>query len=175
MFNRKLGIIDLTRGKVRIEDVPLSLRKQMLGGRGMNSYYLNKMIPKGIDPLSPRNVLIFGAGFLTGTLAPSSSRFNVSAKSPETGFIGDTNCGGFFAPELRYTGFDRLIITGKAKKPSYLYVNDGTIEIRDAKPYWGMETYEVQQAIRNDVGPVEMAVCGVAGFASGLGCRFRIG
>jgi aldehyde:ferredoxin oxidoreductase len=163
MFNRKLGIIDLTRGKVSVEDIPLSLRKQMLGGRGMNSYYLNKMVPKGIDPLSPRNVLIFGAGFLTGTLAPSSGRFNVSAKSPETGFLGDTNCGGFFAPELRYAGFDRLIITGKAKKPSYLYVNDGTIEIRDAKPYWGMDTYEVQQAIRNDIGPVEMAVCGVAG------------
>lgn len=163
MFNRKLGIIDLTQGKVRVEDVPLSLRKQMLGGRGMNSYYLNKMVPKGIDPLSPRNVLIFGAGFLTGTLAPSSGRFNVSAKSPETGFLGDTNCGGFFAPELRYAGFDRLIITGKAKKPSYLYVNDGTIEIRDAKPYWGMDTYEVQQAIRNDIGPAEMAVCGVAG------------
>ena len=163
MFKRKLGIIDLTRGKVEIEDVSLSLRKQLLGGRGMNSYYLNKMIPPGIDPLSPRNVLIFGAGFLTGTLAPSSGRFNVSAKSPETGFIGDTNCGGFFAPELRYAGFDRLIIKGKAKSPSFLYVNDGSIEIRDAKDYWGMDTYEVQQALRSDIGPVEMAVCGVAG------------
>ena len=132
MLNRKLGVIDLTKGKVDVQDVSESLRKALLGGRGINSYYLRKMIPEGTDPLSPENVLIFGAGFLTGTLAPSSGRFNVSAKSPETGFLGDTNCGGFFAPELRYAGFDRLILKGKADKPSYIHVEDGKIEIRDA-------------------------------------------
>jgi aldehyde:ferredoxin oxidoreductase len=163
MLNRKLGIIDLSKGKIVKEDVSNSLRRKLLGGRGLNSYYLWKMIPKGIDPLSPKNVLIFGTGFLTGTLAPSSGRFNISAKSPETGFLGDTNCGGFFAPELRYAGFDRLILTGKAKKPSYIYVEDGEIEIRDAKNYWGLDTLDAQQAIRNDLGQVEMALCGVAG------------
>lgn len=163
MHNRKLGIIDLTKEKISIQNVPISLKKLLLGGRGLNVYYLNKFLGKNIDPLSPENVLIFGAGFLTGTLAPNSSRFNTTAKSPETNFLGDTNCGGFFAPELRYAGFDRIILLGKAKKPCYIYANDGSLEIRDAKEYWGMNTYEVQKEIRKDIGHCEMAVCGVAG------------
>ena len=163
MFNRKLGIIDLSRKKVSIKQTPDSLKKLFLGGRGLNSYYLYKMIKPGIDPFSPENVLIFGTGFLTGTLVPNSSRFNVSAKSPETGILGDSNCGGYFAAELRYAGFDRLIIQGKSKKPCYLYVSDNKIEIKDAKDYWGMDTTEVQQSLRRDLGHVEAACCGVAG------------
>jgi aldehyde:ferredoxin oxidoreductase len=163
MLKRKLGIIDLSKEKISIQDVSESLRKKLLGGRGMNMYYLWKMLPEGIDPLSPENLLIFGTGFLSGTLAPSSSRFNTSAISPETGFLGDTNCGGFFSAEMKYAGFDRLILKGKAKKPSYIYIEDGTIEIRDAKGYWGLNTLDVQKAFRKDLGQVEMIVCGVAG------------
>jgi aldehyde:ferredoxin oxidoreductase len=163
MLNGKLGIINLSKEKISIEKIPISLKKIYLGGRGLNSYYLYKMIKPGIDPLSPDNVLIFGTGFLTGTLVPNSSRFNVSAKSPESGILGDANCGGYFAAEMRYAGFDTIIILGKAKKPCYLYLNDGTIKIKDAKEYWGMDTTEVQQTIRKDIGQVESAVCGVAG------------
>ena len=163
MKNKKLAIVDLTKEKIIITETPDSLKKKFLGGRGLNSYYLYNMIQPGIDSLSPENVLIFGTGLLTGTLAPNSSRFNVSAKSPETGILGDSNCGGYFAAELRYAGFDRLIIQGKAKKPCYLYVTDGKIEINDAKDYWGMDTTDVQQTFRKDLGQVEAAVCGVAG------------
>jgi len=163
MFNKKLAIIDLTKEKVTIKKTSDSLKKNFLGGRGLNSYYLYKMIKPGIDAFSPENVLIFGTGFLTGTLVPNSSRFNVSAKSPETGILGDANCGGYFAAELRYAGFDRLIIKGKAKKPSYLYVKDNDIEIKDARNYWGMDTTDVQKSLRKDLGHVESAVCGVAG------------
>ncbi len=163
MFNKKLGIVDLSRKKISIQQTPDSLKKLFLGGRGLNSYYLYKMIKSGVDPLSPDNVLIFGTGLLTGTLVPNSSRFNVSAKSPETGILGDANCGGYFAAELRYAGFDRLIICGKAKNPCYLYVSNGNIEVKDAKEYWGMDTTEVQQSLRKDLGQVEAAVCGVAG------------
>lgn len=162
MHKRKLAVIDLTKEKIDIQDVPISLKKQLLGGRGMNVCYLNKLLGKNVNPLSSKNVLIFGTGFLTGTLAPNSSRFSTTAKSPETGFLGDTNCGGFFAPELRFAGFDRVILLGKAKKPSYIYANDGNIEIKSAKDYWGMDTNEVQQAIRKDIGHCEMAVCGPA-------------
>ncbi|MDI6732557.1 MAG: aldehyde ferredoxin oxidoreductase family protein, partial [Planctomycetota bacterium] len=119
-----------------------------------------------VDPLSPDNVLVIGTGLLTGTLAPSSSRFNVTAKSPESGILGDANCGGFFGAELRYAGFDRLIILGRAKKPVYLYVNNvkgGGIEIRDAESYWGKDTTEVQKLFRSNFGQCEMLVCGVAG------------
>ncbi len=163
MLTRKLGIIDLSKGKVKITETSDSLKKAFLGGRGLNSHYLYKMLKKDVDPLSPSNVLIFGTGFLTGTLVPNSSRFNVSAKSPETGILGDANCGGYFAAELRYAGFDRLIILGKAKKPSYLYVSDGAIEIKNAKDYWGLDTTDVQLAFKKDLGQAEAAVCGVAG------------
>jgi len=163
MKRKKLAIIDLSKRKITIKQTPDSLKKKFLGGRGLNSYYLYNMIEPGIDPFSPKNVLIFGTGFLTGTLVPNSSRFNVSAKSPETGILGDSNCGGYFAAELRYAGFDRLIIKGKAKLPSYLYVSDGKIEIGDAKDYWGMDTTDVQQSLRKNLGHIEAAVCGVAG------------
>jgi aldehyde:ferredoxin oxidoreductase len=163
MLKGKLGIVDLSKKKVDIEETPKSLKKLFLGGRGLNSYYLYNMIRPRTNPLSSSNVLIFGAGFLTGTLAPNSSRFNVSAKSPESGVLGDANCGGYFAAELRYAGFERLIIKGKSKKPCYLYVSDGIIEIKDSTDYWGMDTLEVQKALKNDLGQVESAVCGVAG------------
>ena len=163
MYSKKLGIIDLSNKKIKITHTPETLQKQLLGGRGLNSYYLYNMIKPNIDPFSSENVIIFGTGLLTGTLIPNSSRFNVSAKSPETGILGDSNCGGYFAAELRYAGFDRLIIKGKAAKPTLLYVSDGAIEIKNAHDYWGMDTTEVQQSLRNDLGHVEAAVCGVAG------------
>jgi len=163
MFHKKLAIVDLSREKVNITQTPESLTRKYLGGRGLNGYYLLKMLKPGIDPLKTSNVLIFGTGFLTGTLIPNSSRFNVSAKSPESGILGDANCGGYFAAELRYAGFDRIIVKGKAKGPRYLHAEDGTIEIRDAEDYWGMDTTEVQQSLRKDLGQVESAVCGVAG------------
>lgn len=163
MLNRRLAVVDLSKGKVKIEEPSLCLRKAFLGGRGLNSYYLYKLLPPKINPLSPSNILIIGAGFLTGTLAPSSSRFNASAKSPESNILGDSNCGGFFAPELRYAGFDRIILKGKAKKPSFMHIEDGKIEIENAKDYWGLDTYEVQKALRKDLGDVETLCCGVAG------------
>jgi len=163
MNKRKLGIVDLTTRKVKVEEIPDTLIKRFLGGRGLNIYYLNKYLKKDTDPLSPDNVLLVGTGLLTGTLAPSSSRFSVGALSPETGFLGDANCGGFFGPELRYAGFDRLVILGKAKKPSYLLVHDGRIGIRDAAEYWGKDTTEAQQLFRRELGQCEMMLCGVAG------------
>jgi aldehyde:ferredoxin oxidoreductase len=163
MLDRKLAIVDLSRKKVQERTIPKSWRRGFLGGRGINSYLLYNLIEKGTDPFSPRNALVLGVGPLGGTLAPSSSRFSASGLSPETGLLGDSNCGGFFGPELRYAGFDHLILRGKAKKPSYVNVQDGEIEVRDGREYWGMDTYEVQKALRKNLGDVESVVCGVAG------------
>ncbi|MEM2870380.1 MAG: aldehyde ferredoxin oxidoreductase family protein [Thermoplasmata archaeon] len=163
VLRRKLAIVDLSKEKVTVQDVPNSLRKALFGGRGMNVYYLYKMLGDNVDPLSPDNILIFGTGLMTGTLAPCSGRFNTTSKSPESGFLADTNCGGYFAPELKYAGFERLIIKGKAKKPVILHVTDNNIEIKDAKDYWGQTTNEAQKRIRQDLGPVEMVLCGPAG------------
>ncbi|HVL87399.1 MAG TPA: aldehyde ferredoxin oxidoreductase N-terminal domain-containing protein, partial [Candidatus Thermoplasmatota archaeon] len=163
--DRKLGFVDLSTGKIGTKTIPIALRKRLLGGRGINVALLLKHLPPGVEPLSPQNVLVFGAGPLTGTLAPSSSRMNVTFKSPETNILGDGNIGGFFGAEMRNAGFDHLVVTGRAPRPSYLHVQDGGIEIRDAQPYWGHETIEVQEMIRRDFGEkrVEMVVTGVGG------------
>ena len=163
MLKRKTAVVDLTEGTVKNITVSDALRNAYYGGRGLNMHYLLQMLTPGADPLGPKNVLVFGTGFLTGILAPNSGRFNVSAKSPESQVVGDANCGGFFAPELRYAGYERVILTGKAPKPSYIYIEDGTIEVRPADGYWGMDAQQVQQAFRRDLGQVESAVCGVAG------------
>ena len=157
------AFVNLSKGSVKIREIPANVIRSYLGGRGTNVYHLNKLLRKNVDPLSPENVLIFGAGILTGYLIPNASRFNVTAKSPESGFLGDTNCGGYFGPEMRYAGFDQIIILGKAKKPSYIFLQDGTVEIRDASDYWGLDTYEVQIELRKDLGDVQAAVTGEAG------------
>lgn len=156
--------IDLSKGEIRSFDTPLEVVKAYLGGRGLNMYYLYKYLKPRIDPFSPDNVLIFGTGLLTATGVPNSGRFNISAKSPESTVLADSNCGGFFGPELRFAGVDRLIITGRAEKPAYLYVEDGKVEVRDATPYWGLNTLEVQKRLRDDLGhDIQVACIGVAG------------
>jgi len=159
-----LARLDLTRGEVEISETPPELVRAFMGGRGLNMYYLYKYLEPGIDPLSPENVLIIGTGLLTGTGAPNSGRHSITTRSPESMVLGDSNIGGFFGPELRYAGIDRLIITGRAEKPVYLYIEDGRIEIRDASPYWGMDTNEVQVRMRDDLGrDVEIECIGTAG------------
>ncbi|MBI5360590.1 MAG: aldehyde ferredoxin oxidoreductase family protein [Planctomycetes bacterium] len=158
------AVINLTNGKIETGETPEKAVRAFLGGRGLNMYYLRKYLKPDTDPLSPENVLIFGTGLLTGTGIPNSGRFSVTSKSPESRVIADSNCGGFFGPEMRYAGIDRLILLGKADKPSYIYIEDGKIEIRDAAPYWGCETTETQLKLRKDLGnDVEIACIGTAG------------
>jgi aldehyde:ferredoxin oxidoreductase len=128
-------------------------------------YLLYNHISPGIDPLSPENVLLIGTGLLTGIPALGSGRCDIAAKSPITGAIGDSNIGGFFAPELRMAGFDHLVITGKADKPVYLWIHDGEIEILDAEFLWGKDTFQTQALIRSEHGDEEVKslVIGPAG------------
>ena len=128
-------------------------------------YLLYNHLSPGIDPLSPDNVLLIGAGLLTGIPALGSGRCDIAAKSPITGGIGDSNIGGFFAPEMRMAGFDHLVIKGKAEKPIYLWIHDGEIEIVDASHLWGKDTFETQALIRSDHGDEEIIslVIGKAG------------
>ncbi len=147
-LNRKIAFINLTTQEVMIRDIPLSLRQQYFGGRGLNMYYLTKMAPRGIDPFDKENPLIFGAGLLTGVFG---GRLNVSGKSPESGYLGDSNVGGYFGAELAGTGYSHLVITGKSRKPVYLYIENETISFRDAGLLWGKKTGETQSKIREDL------------------------
>ena len=158
------ALVNLTERTVEYFPTPPEIIDKFLGGRGLNMYYLHKYLNPGCDPLSPDNVLIIGTGLLTGYLVPNSGRHSVTCKSPETGIIGDANIGGFFGPELRFAGIDRLIITGRAASPVYLYVENGRIEIRDAAPYWGLTCSQTERKLRYDLGSdIEIDCIGPAG------------
>ena len=117
-LNRKIAYIDLSTGVIETAPIPVEMRKLYLGGRGLDMYLLYNHLKPGVDPLGPNNVLTISAGLLVGTLASASARTHIGAKSPLTGFVGSSNMGGFFAPELRWAGFDHLVVKGKAEGPS---------------------------------------------------------
>ncbi len=165
-FPGKLAFVDLTRREVVYQDVPLELVRAYLGGRGLNMYFLLRFLRPDTDPFAPENPLLFASGLLTGTNAPSSARWQVSARSPETYILGDANAGGHFGSKMRQAGFANLIITGRASGPVILFLKDGKVEIRDGRKYWGMDTYEVQETLKADFadhGRVECAVISRAG------------
>jgi aldehyde:ferredoxin oxidoreductase len=157
--------INLSTGEVAIEDLDTEIIHQYIGGRGYGTKILNDKLKPQTDPLSPGNLLIFATGPLTGTNAPTSGRFSVSSKSPLTGTIFDSNCGGTFGPEMKKSGFDFIIIKGKSENPVYLYMNDGRVEIKSAKKIWGKTVDQTEDAIRADLkeANVKVASIGPAG------------
>ena len=156
--------VDLSAGK--IETVPLSerLRLDFIGGRGINAKILFDEVPPGTDAFDPANCLVFGSGPLTGTLAPGAGRFNVTSKSP-LGFLGDSNSGGHWAPALKFSGYDHIAVTGKAKEPVFLFIDNGKASLLDARELWGMDTWETQRRIRKKFKDprIETACIGPAG------------
>ena len=164
-LNRKVAIINLTTGQIESKPIPTDVRKKFLGGRGMNAYLLYNYLKPGVDALGPDNVLVIGIGVLAATMASATSRTDVMGKSPLTNMIGSTNMGGFFAAELALAGYHHLVFLGKAEKPSYLWVHNGEIEIRDASNVWGKSVTDTQWAIRKEMGDedIKFAVCGPAG------------
>lgn len=161
----KLLVVDLTSG--HIEDEPLNedYARQFIGGSGLACRYLYDVVDGDTDPLGPENSLLFMTGPLTGTRAPSCGRFVVCARSPLTGLWGEANSGGFFGPEMRFAGYDGIVIRGKAPQPVYLYIADGQASLREAKHLWGRGTYETQEAIKEEVGDAKtrVACIGLAG------------
>ncbi|OGO22310.1 MAG: aldehyde ferredoxin oxidoreductase [Chloroflexi bacterium RBG_16_51_9] len=164
-LNRKIAYIDLTTGKIETKPISVKMRKIFIGGRGLDAYLMYNHIKPGVDALSPDNVAFISAGLLVGTLASASARTHVAAKSPLTGYFGSTNMGGFFAPELRFAGFDHLVIKGKAAKPSYLWIHNGEIEIRNASKIWGKGVRDTQEALREELGDkdIKALTIGIAG------------
>ncbi|MEX2752088.1 MAG: aldehyde ferredoxin oxidoreductase family protein [Candidatus Freyarchaeota archaeon] len=142
MKDGKLLRVNLTTGDIVTEKIDSDAARNLLGSKGLASYYLFKELRRGVDPLSPENKLVFMTGPLTGTQAPSSCRFVVCTKSPLTGAWVDSSCGGFWGPELRFAGLDGIIIEGKAESPVYIHISDGEASIRDAGFLWGMGTVD---------------------------------
>ncbi|MEW6606865.1 MAG: aldehyde ferredoxin oxidoreductase family protein [bacterium] len=155
----KIAYIDLSNLKVQVETIPHELQRQFIGGRGINMYLLYTHTLPGINPLSPENILIVGVGLLTGVKGPSTSRCSISGKSPETGLIGDSNIGGYFAAELRKTGYDHLVISGQAENPVYILIENGSITINDASSIWGKDTIETTEILKREHGDSIQSLC----------------
>jgi len=164
-YNGKILRVDLSTGRSLIESITDKFCRKYLGGAGFIAYYLWKELKPGIDALSPDNKLIFALGPISGLLLPGAGRNCIGAKSPLTGVIAKSECGGFFAAELKRAGFDAIIIEGKADKPVYIWVHDGEVSIRDAAHLWGKTTLETEIAIREELGDmkVHLAMIGPGG------------
>ena len=157
--------VDLTRGSIdRVETDPNDT-KLYLGGLGTNAKIMWDRVPAETDAFSPDNLLIFSSGLLCGTAAPGSNRTIVSTISPQTKLMAYSMMGGFFAPELKYAGYDKVIISGKSEELVYLWIDNDKVEIRDASHLKGLGATETSEAIRKELKDpdIQVAAIGLAG------------
>jgi len=164
-YNGKILHVDLTTASISVEEPPEIFYRRYFGGRGFIAYYLLKEMQGGEDPLGPKNVLVFASSVLGGAPAHGVCRFSVGAKSPLTGGFGESEAGGYWGPELKFAGFDALVVKGRSKTPVYLWIHDGEVQIKDATALWGMTTGNAQDAILKELGDsgIRVALIGPAG------------
>lgn len=157
--------VDLTTASIKTEVLEESIYRRYLGGSALASYFLLQELEPGIDPLGEKNILVFTCSILTGTMIPGASRFTVAAKSPLTGGFGESEAGGYWAPQFKKAGFDVLIITGRSPEPVYLWIHDGEAQLRDARHLWGKATKDVEEGIRQELNDEKIIVAqtGLAG------------
>jgi aldehyde:ferredoxin oxidoreductase len=144
--------LDLSNATVRKEPLPESLVENFIGGRGFVAKMLYDEIPAGIGPYDPENMLIIATGPLTGHFLPASGKTHFGTKSPATGGYADSNMGGHFGPQMKYAGYDVVVITGKAQHPSYVLISDDTVEIRSAAEYWGQGSITAEKYLKEHLG-----------------------
>jgi aldehyde:ferredoxin oxidoreductase len=164
-FLGKLLAVDLTHGEISTLLLNEAFARQFVGGASLACRYLYERIDRDTDPLGPDNPLLFMTGPLVGTVAPLCGRHTVCARSPQTGLWGQSMCGGRFGPDLRFAGFDGILITGRATHPVYLSIWNGRAELRDARGLWGLDTYAAQEAIRQELkhSPLSVSCIGAGG------------
>ncbi len=148
----KLLRVDLTAGRTSVEEIPAEWLRDYAGGRGLAARYLYEESDPRVDALSPENKLIFATGPLTGTPVPCGARYMVVTKGALTDAITTSNSGGHWGPELKFAGYDLVILEGRAPEPSYLFVYDDTVEIRSAAEWWGKGVSETEDGLREALG-----------------------
>jgi aldehyde:ferredoxin oxidoreductase len=153
--------VDLGSGKSWVEPLDESRARRYLGGRGMGARLLLDEVPRGCDPFGPENRLVFAMGPLAGTFAPGSGRFVVLAKSPATDGFGEAYTGGFVAHELKYAGYDGIVVQGTAAELVYLSIVNDRVEIRPATHLAGRGTLEAEAAIRRELGDPETRIISI--------------
>jgi aldehyde:ferredoxin oxidoreductase len=155
--------VDLTVQTLSVMPLDMKIASQFVGGSGYASMLLYELMDPGVDPLGPDSMLLYMTGPLTGTQAPSTGRLVVCGKSPLTGFWGESHVGGHFGANLKFSGFDGVLVRGRAKEPVYLHIKDATTEIHPASDMWGMKTDETQEQLRKKLGRIRTACIGPAG------------
>ncbi|NIR29584.1 MAG: aldehyde ferredoxin oxidoreductase family protein [Gammaproteobacteria bacterium] len=164
-WQKKILRVDLARGTVRAEPLNMEWAHQYLGERGLATKYLWESMDPAADPMGPENVLIFATGPLTGTMASTSGRYAVVTKGPLTGAIACSNSGGKFGAELKYAGYDLLILEGRSPQPVYLHIVDDEVEILSADDIWGTTVWHTEEWLkaRHQNPLLKVASIGVAG------------
>jgi aldehyde:ferredoxin oxidoreductase len=144
--------INLTTGDISTQPTDPKLAEKWLGGRGFGAYFLFTELPKNADPLGPENILIISPGPLSGTLVPGAGKVDFTCKSPLTGGYASANSGGILTAEIKYAGYDSIILKGKAEKPVYILIDNEKVEIRDAADLWGKGSLETEKTIKDRLG-----------------------
>ncbi|NLA11768.1 MAG: aldehyde:ferredoxin oxidoreductase, partial [Firmicutes bacterium] len=152
--------VDLSTGKTKSYALPERMLELYVGNKCLGARLLYDLLPPMTDPLSEKNVFIVTTAPLTGSGAPSSNRFNITTKSPLTGAIVNSNCGGNFGVFLKRAGYDSLIITGKASRPVYLTIDEESVSIVDAAELWGLDTQKVQEKLPPRAGKIVIGPAG---------------
>lgn len=152
-FAGVIARVNLSTEEIKGEKINEEWARLFIGGRGYGSKIIYDEVNPKVDPLAPENKVVIATGPAGGSNAPASGRTMVITKGPETGTIASSNVGGFFGPQLKQAGYDMVIIEGKAEKPVYLWINDGNVEIRDARKLWGKKTSETEEVIKQETDP----------------------
>ena len=150
MHSGELVRVDLSSGKISRVPISGEVLRDYLGGRGLNMRLLFPFLSRPGDPFDPKSPIVMSPGLMCG-IPSLGSRMNISARSPESGYLGDSNIGGELSAELKASGIDSLFIVGQSSTPVYLWVHDREVEIRDAARLWGKDTVQTQKEIRKEL------------------------
>ena len=151
--------LNLNSANYSSEEISNDILMSYLGGKGIGTKILWEEVKENVDPLSPNNKLIFVTGPVTGTRLATANRYGVLFKSPLTGIYAESYSGGFLAPKMRASGFDVVIIEGKAKQPIYLVIDDGKVEFKNAESLWGLNSYDTEDNIKSTEGKDFRVLC----------------
>ena len=160
-YNGKILMVNLSQMAIAIEEPDEKFYRTYLGGKGIGIYYLLKELERGIDPLGPENKLIFAASVITGAPAPAICRYSVISKSPLSGGYGESEVGGWWGPELKFAGFDAIVVEGKAEKPVYIFINDEKVQFKDAEHLRGLSTGDTDKAIKEELGAKDIRILSI--------------
>jgi aldehyde:ferredoxin oxidoreductase len=163
-YGGKVLWINLTKKKIQKKELDPNLAKEWVGGRGFIAKILYDELPKGVGPLSPENKLIIASGPLSRTFWPSAAKIVFGTKSPLTKGYADSNLGGFLMAELKYAGYDLIILEGASKEPLYLFIDDDVVELRNASHYWGKGALDLEKQLKDEIEEsFQFATIGPAG------------